>query len=1857
MGNQIILEYNLRDSASPNLEKSVAKISKARKQNIEDIKEEISYVKKLEDELSNLEKQRVDLYKQTQKQDEAMKKANLELEKARNAYDEIRYSAGKAQQSIETFNKKLLEEQNILKEIEQLTQKMISEKEANFAKEKRLMESVQKEQEKILELQKKINTATSKFDNARKDESRTKWLNEVDRLEKELQETYKRLNTKEKSVRDTKNTRNSIDYDRQILELGKLRKQQLQQIESLNKKNKTLEKGVLDVMQEEVHAQAEINRLEKESAQRIAEYQKTKSAFRGLDPKEEKVSQQLLFVRQQEAIAQEKYNNLIEQEARNLAMANTKTGQATLRLQELNKEMMLANEIMGKRKQGFLNAQVEIANIDKFKETLVRDMSIVQSAMQKAETEYNKLLAKRRELQRELQDPTSFQNKTLGKLTSNNTAREKNTEKLATVRNLMSETNAKIKALEDARKTDSEQYQKAVSKLTNLQNTFAELKNKRAEINRNIISLMQEVRQMTSIPELDVRMNQAKKELDDVSKQLVQQTKLLNDATAKQQQFQNRAEQSTRGLSSAMSQLNRMEQEAIQIGNILARQTYTALDSGINRVSSGTRRQTVATRQLSEAQQAQKIKQEALRQETEAYRQTAENTGHTVFSLTKLIGIFLRYRLISSGYMLMTQSLEDVINSEDALNKTKVLADLSEKQLARLGDKVTMLSNKYGQLRTEVATAGLELAKMGYTGKDLTNAFAPTMALAKTSGKDPKSVAETVSMALKTYGASSKMFEYYANVIHTAIAGTAIDFDDFDDAFKNSASTAKMYGIQINELSGFIGFLGDRGIKSGMAGVGLKNILVDLLSPTRQVAKVLADIGVTKDMGLFDILMKVRANNTIPQLKEAFNLRSLPLILAITSNEKAMREIAIKMGKPFRDEDGVMQQNELRSVIKDSMEMMTSWKGQLDQLKMGFINTFTELANTLKSDDKMEKNSPIVKLNSYFMQLQKTIKDNKVAIREFLQSMASGLIYIIDKTVLLIKFLYEHRTLVKEILATYLMFKSATILTNTVKSILFASLKFKDASDIFTKAFSGGAWIPKIGAYTTAVTGIVASILAGQEAMNILAASTEKHYENAQRLAADISRPALEKKQEAMYSLKASLANTLHAKNMLDSTVAHAWADNKNGATELVLSPGAKRDIQDWTTNYKDSINKLNTLIKKMSEDGYASILDYVGIKDGLKDKSDSYISGILTNIQGIIKGVNFAKPIDETQLKPVLDNVSKYLDGLYFELKKTEKEKPKKDSDESGLSKLMKQLANGSLNADLVGKAQPPMQEEMINDTNRLINNWQNITSALGGFIPMAEEMKETLPKAVEYLADVYKNVPEFNSLNKVPMLSDIVKDTSTDYRKNVPMFQVPDDTTKSVQGKLKMFATQMQKYLETTLSDLELLNTMTQKAYDKPSDVPKTKFESIPGTWVIGKDNTGKPMTVDGQSDQTNDVRNILDARLNQISDYLHQYFHFTAIAGNKVGELQIQKQQTLLPEDLIKLKEFNYQIRDLTKAFDTGKIHAKEYTDGMDKIAEDIKNEIDTKTKEKPKYRQALAYEQDKATAKEAVKPVPHFPLPLRLIYTVIENLKDGKGIDNLISEIILDFGRYGEDIASNFKEGFRKGLDGFDNVMEKITPVLNAYQGLAGNIQGYMDVLVQNEAKNNQEKIKLVDERYDAEIEKAHGNQKKIKKIEAARASEKKKLEEEQQALEKANFERKKIFALADVAINTAVAIQKAWSDSNVIAPVVIPLILASAAVQVATISAQKYAFGGLVRGGGNGTSDSVPAMLSRGEYVVPSGTVDSLGGAGGVERQLGYLGEKSASINISVGNMYGSKEYITQMAKAVNIELSRRGLNG
>ncbi len=141
------------------------------------------------------------------------------------------------------------------------------------------------------------------------------------------------------------------------------------------------------------------------------------------------------------------------------------------------------------------------------------------------------------------------------------------------------------------------------------------------------------------------------------------------------------------------------------------------------------------------------------------------------------------------------------------------------------------------------------------------------------------------------------------------------------------------------------------------------------------------------------------------------------------------------------------------------------------------------------------------------------------------------------------------------------------------------------------------------------------------------------------------------------------------------------------------------------------------------------------------------------------------------------------------------------------------------------------------------------------------------------------------------------------------------------------------------------------------------------------------------------------------------------------------------------------------------------------------------------------------------------------------------------------------------------------------------------------------------------------------------------------------EKKQEKIEREAFNRGKVQDIAQAIINGALAITKVTAQTGVVAPLAIPSIVASTAIQVGTISAQKFADGGVIEGASH-AEGGVPILGGRAEVEGGEAIINKKSTAM-FKEELSLINQAGGGVKFAEGGVLGDS----------NIQQESNGLSG
>lgn len=193
-------------------------------------------------------------------------------------------------------------------------------------------------------------------------------------------------------------------------------------------------------------------------------------------------------------------------------------------------------------------------------------------------------------------------------------------------------------------------------------------------------------------------------------------------------------------------------------------------------------------------------------------------------------------------------AVKSAMSFESAMSKVGAASQASSSEMKGLHDLALTLGSDLqlaGVDATDAALAMEELAKGGVSVSDQMGGATKGALLLFSAGAD--SVAQATDVAVKSmniFGLSGGDVAHVADLMAAGAGKSATSVGQLGAAFNQSAAVAKNAGLSIEELTGTLSFLAQRGMEGSDAGTSLKTALLALQAPTDVAQNLMEDLGI-----------------------------------------------------------------------------------------------------------------------------------------------------------------------------------------------------------------------------------------------------------------------------------------------------------------------------------------------------------------------------------------------------------------------------------------------------------------------------------------------------------------------------------------------------------------------------------------------------------------------------------------------------------------------------------------------------------------------------------------------------------------------------------------------------------------------------------------------------------------------------------------------------------------------------------------------------------------------------------------------------------------------------------------------------
>ena len=239
--------------------------------------------------------------------------------------------------------------------------------------------------------------------------------------------------------------------------------------------------------------------------------------------------------------------------------------------------------------------------------------------------------------------------------------------------------------------------------------------------------------------------------------------------------------------------------------------------------------------------------------------------------------------------------LETTRNFEDGMARVKAVTNASAEDLQIMTDKARELGRTTIYHATDAANAMETLSRGGLNAAEATEAVGMTLKMAQANTIGLEESADIMIRTMRGFKLPFTEEEMMkaSDILTKTSATSATNILEIAEAMKNAAPFASALGIPLDEVSAALGVLADRGVRASDAGTAMRMVLLGLAEPTSRAGKVFRNYGINIDQvalqtkglsGVLDELNKsgiMESAHSMNELSAIFGRRAVSSVTSL----------------------------------------------------------------------------------------------------------------------------------------------------------------------------------------------------------------------------------------------------------------------------------------------------------------------------------------------------------------------------------------------------------------------------------------------------------------------------------------------------------------------------------------------------------------------------------------------------------------------------------------------------------------------------------------------------------------------------------------------------------------------------------------------------------------------------------------------------------------------------------------------------------------------------------------------------------------------------------------------------------------
>lgn len=348
-------------------------------------------------------------------------------------------------------------------------------------------------------------------------------------------------------------------------------------------------------------------------------------------------------------------------------------------------------------------------------------------------------------------------------------------------------------------------------------------------------------------------------------------------------------------------------------------------------------------------------------------RSNVANGLNTVkIGVTDMIKGFVGAQAVLKGLDLLFSRIKSGIGSvmdfEAANSKLAAILGTTRKEIRGLEIDAKRLGATTKYTASEATELQIELAKLGFTQKEIRNTTEYVLKFAQATGSTLADAAALSGAALRMFNAETSETERYVSAMAVATTKSALSFSYLQTAIPIVGPVAKAFNFTIEDTLALLGKLSDAGFDASMAATASRNIILNLADANGKLAKELG--GNVKTLpelvnGLVELRNKGIDLNSTLELTDKRSVAAFNAFLTGAENIGVLRDSITGVDKELDDMANTMSDNVKGAIagLESAWEaFMLSFENSTGPAKkvIDFLaNGIRSIANSLAEEDEL----------------------------------------------------------------------------------------------------------------------------------------------------------------------------------------------------------------------------------------------------------------------------------------------------------------------------------------------------------------------------------------------------------------------------------------------------------------------------------------------------------------------------------------------------------------------------------------------------------------------------------------------------------------------------------------------------------------------------------------------------------------------------------------------------------------------------------------------------------------------------------------------------------------------------------------